>query len=225
MTSEERKYHILLLGPPGSGKGTYAEGLAHELDLLHVATGDILREKVEEGDELAEEISSYIDNGELVPDEMIIRIIRDILTSDKVRKGFTLDGFPRTLPQAKMLDDMMEDLGWDFDYIFYVWAEKERIVERLANRVQCENCGAIYNMEDNPPENDSICDVCGEKMHHRPDDNRKVILHRFEVYEKDTAPVVDHYRGHPAFFKIYTGGPVGVAQIEMMNIINERQGQ
>ncbi len=220
MTQESRKYYILILGPPGSGKGTYAKRLAQKLDLRHIATGDILREKVEKGDELAEAIKAYIDKGELVPDEMIIEIIREILTSDKIVNGFTLDGFPRTLPQAKMLDEMMDSLGWKFDYIFYVWAEKENIVERLANRVQCENCGAIYNMIDNPPKADNICDNCGAKLHHRLDDNRKVILHRFEVYERDTVSVVDHYRNHPGFFKIYTGGPVGVAEVEMFKAID-----
>lgn len=219
MVCTDQKYHILFLGPPGSGKGTYAERLAGELDLYHIATGDILREKVEKGDELAEAISSRIDKGELVPDEMIIGILKDVLSSEEILKGFSLDGFPRTMPQAKMLDAMVEEFCWDIDYIFYVWAEKDKIIERIVNRVQCENCGAVYNMEDNPPQNDSICDVCGHKMHHRPDDNKKVVQHRFEVYERDTAPVVEHYSSHPGFFKIYTGGPVGLAEAEMLSII------
>ncbi len=219
MTDCPRKYNILFLGPPGSGKGTYSESIAYKLDLKQIATGDILRERAEKGDELGKQISSRIDYGQLVPDELIIGIIRDIMVGGDLEKGFTLDGFPRTLPQAKMLDDLLKSLGWELDFVFYVWAEKEKIVERIVNRVQCENCGVVYNMKDNPPKEDSICDHCGTRMSHRPDDNRKTVLYRFDIYERDTAPVVEHYSGHPGFFKIYTGGPVGTAEIEMMSII------
>jgi len=195
--------------------------LAEGFGLKHIATGDILRETVKKGGETADQIRKFIDKGELVPDEIIVQIIKGTLLSDEAKRGFTLDGFPRNINQARILDDMMRSIGWEFDYIFNVWAEKKNIVDRIVNRLQCANCNTVYNLVDNPPKNDTICDVCGNHMRHRPDDDRKTVLRRFEVYEMDTAPVVEHYRDRSTFYEIYTGGPVGLAEKDMLKIIRE----
>ncbi len=214
-------YRLPLIGPPGSGKGTYAERLARRFDIPHIATGDMLREAVKNGSKLGEKVKQYLDKGELVPDDVMIEVIRDRLARDDAQKGFSLDGFPRTLEQAKMLDETMGAMDADFDYIFYVWASPDEIVERTVDRVQCENCGKVYNLKNNPPAKDNVCDVCGGKVYQRDDDTEETVRRRLDVYEEKTRPIIEHYSNHSRFFKIYTGGPVGVAEVEMLKIIDE----
>ena len=216
-------FRFLLIGPPGSGKGTYSERLARRFEVPHIATGDMLREAVESGTEMGKIVEGYLDRGELVPDELIIKVVEQRLLRPDARKGFSLDGFPRTLPQAKMLDELMTKMGWDFDYIFFVWADREEIIERTVNRVQCEDCGEVYNLKNNPPKEPGVCDQCGGKVIKREDDTEEMILHRFKVYDEKTAPMVDHYSSHPNFYSVNTGGPVGRAEKKMLELIKENE--
>ena len=222
--TDERTYRMLFLGPPGSGKGTYAERLAKKYGIPHIATGDILRELVYSGSRLGNKIKTYLDKGELVPDEMMVCILDSRFMRKDTRKGWILDGFPRTLPQAKILDEIVDSHGWDFDYIFYVWASNKEIIERTVNRVQCEKCGAVYNLLNNPPAVSGVCDKCGGRVYRRDDDTEDMIQRRFDVYEEKTRPVIEYYSKHPHFFKIYTGGPMNLVEKEILSIIGESVG-
>jgi len=225
MSGENQKYRFLFLGPPGSGKGTYAKRLAKRYDVPHISTGDMLREFSSGDSQLAKEISNYLENGELVPDELMIKMISERLSRPDAEGGFSMDGFPRTITQAEMLDDLFEKTDQKFDYIFYLWASEEDIIERTALRVQCTKCGKVYNMKNNPPKVDAICDACGGKVEHRKDDKPEMIRKRFEVYREKTQPIIDHYTNHPYFEKIYTGGPVGVAEVTILDYIKSTGGR
>lgn len=221
---DEKSHRFLLIGPPGSGKGTYANRLAQRFGVPHIATGDMLRKAVESNTELSRKVKSYLDKGELVPDDVMIEMIRERLLQEDARKGFSLDGFPRTLEQARMLDELMKSMGADFDYVFHTWAPVEYIVERTIQRVQCERCGRVYNIVNNPPKNDNICDFCGGNVYQREDDSEEMIRKRMRVFEEKTAPIIAHYEKHPRYFKVDTRGRVGLAEDEMLRIIEGIEG-
>jgi len=181
--------NIVLLGAPGAGKGTQAERLIEAYSLAHISTGDILRASVKAGTPLGLEAKSYMDAGELVPDSVVIGLVKERLQDDDTKLGFILDGFPRTATQAVALAGALEDMGRNIDYAIAVNVDPEVIVARLCNRRLCRVCGFIGSVDD------VVCPVCGGEMYQRDDDNPDTVRNRLEVYTKSTAPLIDYYRG------------------------------
>ncbi|CUT01891.1 adenylate kinase [Candidatus Kryptobacter tengchongensis] len=184
---------LILFGPPGVGKGTQAQILSQKLNIPHISTGDMLREAVKNQTELGLKAKSYMDRGELVPDDVMIGIIKEVLSSEKCKNGFILDGFPRTLPQAKALDEIFEELKIKLDYVISLEVNDEEIIKRLTNRRVCRNCGAVYNLLIDKIPEDNKCPRCGGELYQRNDDNPDVIKNRLKVYRESTQIVLDYY--------------------------------
>lgn len=182
---------IILLGPPGAGKGTQAARLAHGQKLAHISTGDMLRAEVSGGTELGKLAKNYMDRGDLVPDEVIIGMIQGRL---KDGSGVILDGFPRTIAQAQALDKALTVAGTRVDRVVYFKVENEELVKRLSGRATCSGCQSPYNLSTAPPKKPGVCDRCGGKLAQRPDDQPDAVRRRLMVYEEQTAPVLDYYR-------------------------------
>jgi adenylate kinase len=185
----EQIMNIVLLGAPGAGKGTQAEKLIDTYDLAHISTGDILRAAVKAGTALGLEAKTYMDAGDLVPDAVVIGLVKERLQEEDTAKGFILDGFPRTTTQAVALAVELEDLERGIDYAIAVNVEPEVIVERLSSRRLCKACGYIGTAAN------AVCPVCDGEMYRRDDDNPNTVRNRLDVYEKSTAPLIDYYRG------------------------------
>ncbi len=187
---------VTLLGPPGAGKGTLAGVLKERLGVLHISTGDILREEMKNDTQLGLQAKNYIESGELVPDELVIQLIENKLaTSPEAKKGYMLDGFPRTQAQAEALDSILEKIGFPLEYALYLEATLPVVVRRLTGRRICRGCGALYHMTNKPPKAEGICDECGSEIYQRADDNEETINTRMEVYLTNTTPIVDYYEG------------------------------
>jgi adenylate kinase len=185
--------NLVLLGPPGSGKGTQGERLQEDYRLPYWATGDILRAAVEEGTEIGKEAKKYMDAGDLVPDEVLIGIIAERISSDEAGDGFILDGFPRTNGQAEALDEKMKELGRELTAAILIDVPEEEVVRRLGGRRTCKENGHVFHVEFDPPKEEGICDVCGGELIVRDDDKPEVIKHRLEQYHEKTAPLIDYY--------------------------------
>ena len=185
---------VVLLGPPGAGKGTQAKLLVEEYDACQISTGDILRKAVEEQTPLGKEAAAYINRGALVPDPVIVGLVAERLKQKDCETGFILDGFPRTIPQAESLDAILQDNGRTLNRVFSMHVPRHIIIERLAGRRICRSCGALAHVGFNPPKRDGVCDLCGGKLEQRDDDREETIANRLEVYEKQTAPLVNYYR-------------------------------
>ena len=184
--------NIVLFGPPGSGKGTQAKMLAEKYGVPHISTGDILRENLKNKTKLGLEAKSYMDKGELVPDGVLIGITKDRLAQPDCALGFLLDGYPRTLPQADALSKILNELGKKLDAVLNIDVPDVELIKRLAGRRMCV-CGASYHILFNPPKQDGICDLCGNKLYHRDDDKEEAIINRLDVYKNQTQPLIDHY--------------------------------
>jgi len=187
---EGNRYRIIFLGPPGAGKGTQAERLAEDLKIKKISTGDILREAVAKGTELGQRAKSYMERGELVPDEIILGIIEEAINDEE---GFILDGFPRNINQAKALDEMLSRKGLNITHVIFLDVPDEEIIKRIAYRRVCLKCGAVYNLIFNPPKEDEICNNCGSKLVQREDDREEVVRKRLEVYRGSTEALIRIY--------------------------------
>jgi adenylate kinase len=185
--------NLVLLGPPGSGKGTQGERLQEDLELPYYATGDILRAAVREGTELGKAAKDYMDRGDLVPDEVIVGMIGERIDSSEAADGFILDGFPRTAPQAEALAAKLSELGRKLTAVLLIDVSDEEVVRRLGGRRTCAENGHVFHVEFNPPEQEGVCDVDGSELIVRDDDKPEVIRHRLEQYHEKTAPLVEHY--------------------------------
>ena len=185
---------LVLLGGPGVGKGTQAQILAEKYSVPHVATGDILRQAVKDGTEMGLKARSYMDKGLLVPDDVVIGIIEDRLAQPDAKAGVILDGFPRTLPQAEALDELIAKLDMPLDAVIYIKASTDTIVQRLSGRRTCRDCQTVYHIEYSSPEKPGICDRCGGELYQREDDKEETIRKRLQVYEEQTSPLLDYYR-------------------------------
>ena len=194
--------NLILLGPPGSGKGTQGERLQNDFALPYYATGDILRAAVKEGSELGRQAKEYMDRGDLVPDELIIAMIGERVQSEEASDGFILDGFPRTVPQAEALDEEMEDLGRKITASLLIDVPDEEVVRRLGGRRTCEQGGHVYHVEFNPPEKEGVCDVDGSKLIVRDDDEPEVIRNRLEQYKRKTEPLIAYYEDRGLLHRI-----------------------
>jgi adenylate kinase len=185
--------NLILLGPPGAGKGTQAARLTADFGLPHIATGEILRAAVAEGSELGKAAEAYMNDGKLVPDEIIIGVILERVESDDARDGFLLDGFPRTIAQADALDEELKKLDRRLTAALLIEVSDDEVVRRLAGRRQCVKAGHLYHVEFDPPKHDEVCDQDGSRLIQREDDKEETIRKRLEVYHAQTAPLVDYY--------------------------------
>ncbi len=185
--------NIIIFGPPGAGKGTQAEKIVKKFNVVHIATGDILREAVAKQTELGRKAKEYMVKGELVPDEVVIGIIKEKLREIR-GKNFLLDGFPRTLIQAEALDNFLKEVNSKIDVVLNLEVDEKEIIRRLSNRRVCRVCGAIYHLIFNPPKSPGKCDKCGGELYQRDDDKEESIRNRLEVYRKQTKPLIDYYK-------------------------------
>ncbi len=184
---------IIMLGAPGAGKGTQAKMIAKEYGIPHVSTGDIFRANIKNGTQLGMEAKKYMDQGLLVPDELTVKILLDRVAQADCEKGYVLDGFPRTIPQAQVLDKALTELGDAIDYAVNVDVPDENIVRRMSGRRACLACGATYHIEHIPPVKEGICDTCGQELVLRDDDKPETVLKRLKVYHDQTQPLIDFY--------------------------------
>ncbi len=184
---------VIVLGPPGSGKGTRARLIGQIFKIPIIVMGDILREAVSGGGEAGRRAKAYMDRGELVPDDVVIGLLEERLRGLNLERGFVLDGFPRNLRQAEALEELLSSEGVEIDLVLNVVAGEDAILERLSLRRSCPHCGAIYHLKDKPPLRDEVCDECGSKLMQREDDREEVIRHRIKIYYRETKPVLDEY--------------------------------
>jgi adenylate kinase len=184
---------ILLMGPPGAGKGTQAEKLTEILNIPHISTGDMFRKAIKDQTDLGKQAKSFMDKGELVPDEVTVGIVKDRIKEEDCKNGFLLDGFPRTVVQANALGKMLEDLGIKLDSVINVEVPYKDLIGRLTGRRICRSCGATYHMIFNPPKGEGVCDKCGGELYKRDDDTEETAKNRLLVYEKQTAPLLEYY--------------------------------
>ena len=184
---------IIMLGAPGAGKGTQAKMIADKYGVPHISTGDIFRANIKNGTELGMEAKKYMDQGQLVPDELTVKILLDRVAKDDCKNGYVLDGFPRTIPQAEVLDSELTKLGDHIDYAINVDVPDENIVKRMSGRRACLTCGATYHIEHVPPKKEGICDVCGSELVLRDDDKPETVKNRLNVYHEQTQPLIDFY--------------------------------
>ena len=185
---------LVLLGPPGVGKGTQASAIVEKYNIPHISTGDIFRANIKEGTELGKEAKSYMDKGLLVPDELVVSIVQDRLTEDDCSEGFLLDGFPRTLDQADALDKELTKMGIKLNKVVNIEAEKDVLIERAIGRRICKSCGETYHIKFNPPKIEDVCDIDGGELMQRDDDIEETVATRIGVYNKQTQPLIDYYQ-------------------------------
>lgn len=184
---------LILLGAPGAGKGTQAARIAAEYSISHVSTGDIFRKNIKEGTELGKMAKEYMDKGELVPDELTIKLLLDRIDNDDCKNGYILDGFPRTIPQAEALDRALTALGESIDAVVDIEVQDEAIIERMGGRRVCPACGASFHIVNIPPKQEGVCDACGEALIIREDDKPETVKHRLDTYHAQTEPLIGYY--------------------------------
>jgi adenylate kinase len=199
---------LVFLGPPGAGKGTQARELAGEWGVPHVATGDMLREAAAAGTPLGREAKGYMDRGALVPDDVIIRMIAERLRQPDARGGFLLDGFPRTIAQAEGLERLLKDLGQPLDRVVYFDVSEPELLRRLTGRRVCRACQAAFHLVSAPPKAAGVCDRCGGALYQREDDSEATVRNRLGVYARQTAPLLDWYRGRGLLASVPGEGPI-----------------
>ena len=185
---------IIMLGAPGAGKGTQAKKIAEKYSIPHISTGDIFRANIKNGTELGKKAKTYMDQGLLVPDELVVDLVVDRVAQDDAKNGYVLDGFPRTIPQAKALDEALAKLGEKVDYAINVEVPDENIIRRMSGRRACVSCGATYHLVHIPPKKDGICDTCGSELILRDDDKPETVKKRLDVYHEQTQPLIDYYK-------------------------------
>ncbi|MQA95485.1 MAG: adenylate kinase [Streptosporangiales bacterium] len=198
---------VVLVGPPGAGKGTQAQFIASHLSIPKISTGDIFRANVSGGSELGRKAKGYMDRGDLVPDEVTIAMVRDRLSEDDARDGFLLDGFPRNVPQAETLKKMLAEWDARLDVVLELVVDEEEVVRRLSGRRTCDTCGRIWHVVFDD-KRDDVCDDCGGRLYQRDDDREEVVRHRLEVYQEQTAPLVSFYAEEGILVGIDATGPV-----------------
>lgn len=184
---------LVLLGPPGAGKGTQASEIVKKYDVPHISTGDIFRKNIGEGTELGIEAKGYMDKGLLVPDELVVAIVKDRLAESDCKEGFLLDGFPRTVDQADALDSELKNLNYALDRVVNIEVDSEALIERAVGRRICKSCGATYHISFNKPNEEGKCDLCGGELFQRSDDTEETVTNRIKVYLEQTEPLIEYY--------------------------------
>ncbi|MDR0885644.1 MAG: adenylate kinase [Clostridiales Family XIII bacterium] len=203
---------MILLGPPGAGKGTQAVRITKDFGIPAISTGDIFRTNIKEGTELGVKAKGYMDKGDLVPDSLVIDLVRDRLSWDDAKDGFILDGFPRTVAQAEALQGILKDLGTKLDIVVSIVVPDEELVRRIAGRRVCRACGAPYHVDSLKPKVDGVCDICGGELYQRADDNEETVRNRIAVYEESTLPLVEFYTEAGLLTEI--DGTIGIDKVE-----------
>ncbi|GAB3857848.1 adenylate kinase [Micromonospora andamanensis] len=215
---------LVLVGPPGAGKGTQAEFIAAHLSVPKISTGDIFRANVSQGTPLGVEAKRYMDAGKLVPDEVTINMVRDRLAEPDAADGFLLDGFPRTTPQAAALDKLLADLGTALDIVLELVVDDDEVIRRLSGRRTCRGCGKIWHVEFDPTSRDGICDRCGAELFQRDDDKPETIAARLREYAEKTAPLVDYYGAQGKLVGIDATGPVEDVTVRAIDALRSYGG-
>jgi adenylate kinase len=186
--------NIILLGPPGAGKGTQAKRMIERYGIPQISTGDMLRAALKEGTPLGLEAKKFMDQGQLVPDSVVIGLVKERIQKSDCKKGYMLDGFPRNVSQAEALDTMLSELGQKVDDVISIEVPSEELVGRLTGRRTCRNCGAGFHVMFDPPKKDGVCDKCSGELYQRDDDNETTVKSRLDVYDKQTKPLIDYYQ-------------------------------
>jgi adenylate kinase len=199
---------LVLVGPPGAGKGTQAEFIAEHFKVPKISTGDIFRANVSGGTDLGKLAKKYMDAGDLVPDEVTIAMVRDRLAQDDAKDGFLLDGFPRTIGQADELDAILSELGTALSVVLDLEVDNDEVVRRLSGRRLCKKCGHVWHVEFDPPKVENVCDRCGGELYHRDDDYPETVRHRLEVYTQQTRPLIEYYDSRGQLVNMDAHGPV-----------------
>ncbi len=212
---------IVLLGAPGSGKGTVGKIIAEDLKLAHISTGDLFRENLKNETELGKEAKQYMDKGELVPDEVTIKMLKERLNGADVENGAVLDGFPRTGVQAVSLDNMLREMNAKVDMALNIDVPFDEIVERIANRRSCKGCSEIYNVVFNPPKVEGICDKCGGELYQREDQKPEVVENRLQVYSKTAEELINHYKNANILYDAKAGDKVGKTSYDVAKEVEE----
>ena len=216
------RHNIVLIGPPGVGKGTQGQRLSERYGIPIISTGDMLREAVRQGTELGREASGYMNRGELVPDDVVVGIVGQRLQDKDCEKGFILDGFPRTTAQAEGLERILDDIGKAITDVVVIDVPEEEIVRRLSKRRLCRDCGAAYHLEFNPPEDETRCDRCGGTLYQRDDDNEETIKARLKVYNSQTLPLLEFYEKRGRVKKVSGSGSIEDVFERITRLIEER---
>ena len=212
--------HILLMGPPGAGKGTQAAELVKAFAIPHISTGDMFRAAIKGGTELGKLANSYIKDGKLVPDEVTIGIVRERLAKDDCKKGFILDGFPRTVEQAEALNGILQDLGLSLTRVLNINVPAADLIARAVGRRICKKCGATYHVKFNPPKQDGICDECGSELFQRADDTEETMKNRLSVYEASTKPLIDYYEKAGVYTEVDGRQAIDKVTAELIAVLN-----
>jgi adenylate kinase len=211
--------YVVFLGVPGAGKGTQAQVVAERLGLVHVATGDILREAVRVGSELGLQARSYMDRGELVPDSVVVAMVVERLAAPDTAAGAILDGFPRNIAQARALDEGLQAGGKGVDAAVFLNVPEAAVVRRLSGRRECSSCRAPYHVQTNPPAVEGVCDRCGGRLVQRPDDAPETVQRRLAVYLEQTAPLLDYYRARGLLFEVNGERPISEVTADILGVL------
>lgn len=215
--------YIVLLGPPGAGKGTQAQVISQEMDLAHISSGDLFRENLKNQTELGKLAQGYMNRGELVPDDVTIAMVRERLTRPDCEKGALLDGFPRTPAQAEALGNMLAEFGGQVDYVPYISVPAEVLIERLGGRWTCPTCGRVYHEKYNPPQTPGKCDVDGSELYQREDDQAATVERRIKVYMEQTSPLIDYYRQKGLLLEVDGTQPIEKVTQELLSAIKKEK--
>jgi len=215
--------HIIFLGPPGSGKGTQSKILEKNFNITQISTGDILRKSIENKTDLGNKAKFFIDQGKLVPDDLMIELIKELFSQKDFTDNWLMDGFPRTINQAIAFDKLLEELNKNIDVAIEVNVDKKILVKRITGRRICKNCQAPYHIEFKKPKVDNICDYCGNNdIYQRDDDKEEVVLNRLKVYEEQTSPLIDYYKNKNIYFKVNGTKNINEITSDIINILNEK---
>ena len=214
--------NIVLLGPPGAGKGTPAIQLAKELNLPHISTGDLLRQNVAGNTPLGKQAKDYMDKGALVPDELVSQMLSQRLGQADTKKGFILDGYPRNLNQAIALDKVLEEKNIGIDFVFYLETSEAIVVQRLSGRLVCKSCGANFHITNMPPKVKGACDNCGGSLYQRSDDKEETIKKRLEVYKKEVSVLIKYYKDKQKLEALSSDGEAKIVLDKILNLVKER---
>ena len=212
---------VIMLGPPGAGKGTQASRIAEAYGVPHISTGDIFRANVKGGTDLGKQAQEYMDRGELVPDEIVVGMVEDRLDQPDAEAGFLLDGFPRTVPQAQALEDLLVDRNEPLDVVLRFAIDQEEVIRRLTGRRTCQDCGAVYHVDTRPPSEPGVCDECGGDVVQRDDDREEVVMNRLEVYRRQTEPLEYFYWERGLLRDVTAVGEVDEVTARAMDVLSE----
>ena len=213
--------YIILLGPPGAGKGTQAKTLAEKLNLVHISSGDLFRENIDQQTDLGKKAQNFIERGELVPDEITIAMIRERLAKADSKEGAILDGFPRTTNQAQALEILLKEMGEKIQSVLFIKVPNEILIERLSGRRICEQNGHVYHIVFNPPKVPNKCDIDGSPLYQRSDDKRETVEQRIRVFEEQTAPLIDYYRESGLLLEVEGSGAIEDTADSLLEVIEK----